>query len=87
MAGGDNADRIIFRWVNLNTDFGVFSKESREKVYWLPSLLILFFIVVPCQSTHSCGCEWLGACRYFLQSDKLKGGPLNFCRKKAVGRV
>ena len=38
--------------------FGVFSKESGEKVYKLLYLLILFFIVVSCQSTHSCGCEW-----------------------------
>ena len=24
VAGGDNADRIIFRWVNLNTEFWCF---------------------------------------------------------------
>ena len=43
-----------------------FSKESGEKFYGLPSLLILLFIAVSFQSTDSCGCEWLGNCRVFF---------------------
>ena len=40
-AGVDNADRFIFRWVNLNIENTC--KGCSEKVYLLPSLLILFF--------------------------------------------
>ena len=70
MAGADNADRVILRWLNL--DFGVFSKESGEKVNWLPSLMILLFIAVSFQSTDSCGCGWLGTCRVFFFQSFLK---------------
>ena len=48
VAGGDNADRFVFRWVNLKAENRCFCKECNEKVYWLPSLLILFFIVASC---------------------------------------
>ena len=87
MAGGDNADKFIFR-----QNSGIFSKGSSEKVSWSPSLLKLFFMVVPFQSTHSCvsfqsthsyGCEWWVAAGIFLQSDKLKGALLIFVRKNS----
>ena len=87
MTGGDNADGNIFRMVNLNTEFRCFFEGKYRKSYWSSSLVKLFFMLVFFQSTHPCRFEWMVTCWYFLQSDELKGAPIDFCKKKTVGGV